>query len=173
MFFPQFFLKPNYFGKNLVGEFLRLRERSITIWTDFTRRPRKLINESYICVLKGEEQLRMVSPIFRKNIYVGVFEGKNLRPDQTPLNFFDIDKEKYPYTTQVSFLDVTLRPGDCVYVPAFYYVQSKTTYERDNQESIIVHQTYAPHSVLVDYMMSALDEEKLTDDRKHEYDVKL
>ena len=44
----------------------------------------------------------------------------------TPVDFFDYDLEKFPLMSQFEFLDVTLKQGDCMYIPAFYYVQSKT-----------------------------------------------
>ena len=58
-------------------------------------------------------------------MYVGVFprfDGQN-----TPLDFFNIDEDAYPSTKQVKFIDAKLNAGDCMYIPAFYYVQSKTT----------------------------------------------
>jgi hypothetical protein len=37
----------------------------------------------------------MVSPIFRKNIYVGVLQ--KLKSDVSPLDFFDIDYNHFPF----------------------------------------------------------------------------
>jgi hypothetical protein len=74
-----------------------------------------------------------------------------------------VDFEKFPFAKQVNFIDVTLNAGDCMYVPAFYYVQSKTTSTEGNQESMILYQTYAPHSNLVDIMMNALEEDVMTE----------
>jgi len=63
-----------------------------------------------------------VSPIFRQNIYVGVYEKY---PEHfSPLNFFDLDLKRFPHAEQVTFIDVTLAAGDCVYIPAYYYYQS-------------------------------------------------
>ena len=72
-----------------MADFTRFRGRSLTVWNQFTRVPKKIENDQYVCILKGEEIFRLVSPIFRQNIYVGVFE--NLPPEDTPLNFFDVD----------------------------------------------------------------------------------
>lgn len=80
--------------------------------------------EQHICILKGREKFIFVSPIFRKNIYVGVLEKFDKK--HSPLDFFNIDYNKYPFAKQVKFLEVTLEEGDCMYVPAFYYIQSKT-----------------------------------------------
>ena len=73
---------------------------------------------------KGTEQFKLVSPIYRQNIYVGAFE--ELKKDETPLDFFDVNYKAYPFAKDVVFLDATLYPGDCLYVPAFFYYQSKT-----------------------------------------------
>lgn len=70
--------------------------------------------------MKGIEKISLVSPIFRDNLYVGEVPG--LRKDDTPLNFFDLNREKYPLLTQINFLDAILEAGDCVYVPAYFYV---------------------------------------------------
>jgi len=76
--------------------------------------------ENYICLLKGKEQFRLVSPIFMQNLYVGIL-GENGQYG-SPLNFFDWNKNKFPLATIINFLDVTLNAGDCLYVPAYYYV---------------------------------------------------
>jgi len=47
-------------------------------------------------------------------------------------------------------LNVTLNTGDCMYVPAYYYIQSKTLTETDNKESMIITHEYAPHSKMLD-----------------------
>jgi len=70
-------------------------------------------------VIQGSETIRMASPIFRKNLYVGVFERFNNY--DSPLDFFNIDTSKYPYASSVKFIDAELKAGDCVYIPAFYY----------------------------------------------------
>jgi hypothetical protein len=51
---------------------------------------------------------------------VGVLE--KVDPKQSPVNFFNIDFEKYPYAKNAKFLDATLNAGDCLYIPAFYYI---------------------------------------------------
>jgi hypothetical protein len=62
----------------------------------------------------------MASPIFRKNIYVGVLQ--KLKSDVSPLDFFDIDYNHFPFAKEVRFLEVTLNAGDCMYVPAYFYI---------------------------------------------------
>jgi len=92
----------------------------ISIWGDFRRRPKQVQNEQYICLLKGEESFKLVSPIFRKHLYAGVFD--NFKGDETPIDFFELNTSKYRWTRDVTFIDVDLGAGDCLYVPAFYYI---------------------------------------------------
>ena len=98
LYFPSF-SRPGLFGTNQVGEMLRLRQREMTIWPNFKRVPKKLEGENYICVMKGREKFRLVSPIFRKNIYVNTLENINLPPWQSPVDFFNPDKVKYPWVS--------------------------------------------------------------------------
>ena len=76
--------------------------------------------EQYICVIKGEEEFRVVSPIYRQNIYVGVSE--KLQSNQSPLDLFNVDYERFPHAKQAKIQNVTLKAGDCMYVPAYFYL---------------------------------------------------
>ena len=53
------------FGKNLLDNILRKHKSMFTQWSDFRRRPVKLTRERYICLLKGREHFKLISPIFR------------------------------------------------------------------------------------------------------------
>ena len=65
-----------------------------------------------------------MSPIFRQNIYVGVFE--KYKHYYSPLDFFNVDYKRYPHAKNVKFLDVTVESGDCIYIPAYYFWQTET-----------------------------------------------
>ena len=126
---------PKFADKTLIEEFplssiLRYRGTFLTIWSDFNRRAKRILNERYICVMKGQETFKLVSPIYRKNLYVGVFIWADKQ--NSPLDFFNINEKKYPLTKQVNFIDAKLEEGDCMYVPAFYFVQSKSTGSGDS-----------------------------------------
>lgn len=65
-----------------------------------------------------------------------------------------------------------------MYVPAYYYVQSKTVGHESNQEgsagrpeSIIITEQYESHSKFVDVMMEAIENESLTDKERHKYEA--
>ena len=55
-----------------------------------------------------------------------------LPPEKIPddINLFAFDHEKYPLLHQIYeegyILAATLSPGDCLYIPAQYYAQSRT-----------------------------------------------
>lgn len=111
---------------DLLGKILRPVNNLYTQWVDFEpRRPWKAGYEQWMCVLKGRELIRLASPIFRKNIYVGQLE--HLEHDECPMDFFNPDYDKFPYAKQFKFVETELEAGDCLYIPAYYYVQSKTT----------------------------------------------
>lgn len=161
------FQKYTLVGENVIQEIMRPRRKLLTVWQDFNRRSRKIVNEQYICVVAGQERYRIVSPIFRKNIYVGAYP--HLR-QESPLDFFNFDANKYVFTKQAKFIDVILNAGDCMYVPAFYYIQSKTL----AKESIIYTQEYAPHSQMLDMIFDGLEQEVMVaNDEQSEWDKKM
>jgi hypothetical protein len=64
------------------------RFTGITVWPSFKGRvPDVRDRERYFCVVKGKEEFRLVSPVFKQNIYSGVLE--ELSPVESPINFFE------------------------------------------------------------------------------------
>lgn len=145
-----------------IAKILRKVGNKMTLWKDFERVSTKIEHEQYICVVKGAERFRLVSPIFRKNIYVGAYPEHK---DQSPLDFFAHSHKKYPHASNVNFLDITLKSGDCVYVPAYYYIQSKTITD-DDSESLLWTQEYEPHSKMLDLVFNGLETHKVVDDHE-------
>lgn len=58
--------------------------------------------------------------MFTQGLYVNVDD--KVKAGYSPLNFFEIERDVYPLSLQVGFVDAILEAGDCLYVPAFYYV---------------------------------------------------
>ena len=58
------------------------------------------------------------------------------------MNFFSPDYEKFPQMKNAVIIEAKLEAGDCMYIPAFYYVQSETMVG----ESKFLSYEYAPHS---------------------------
>ena len=86
---------------------------------------------------------------------------------ETPVNFFEPDYEKFPLMKNAVILEAKLEAGDCIYIPAFYYIQSETVVG----ESKFVTSEYAAHSQIVDMVMNSLD--TITDDQSHSNDAKM
>ncbi len=74
-------IKPEFLSK-----ILRNRHTGLTMWLDFPRKPEYKERERYFCVLNGNEKFKLVSPIYKHEIYSGVLE--RYPPNETPLNFF-------------------------------------------------------------------------------------
>lgn len=71
---------------------------------------------------------------------------------------------------QFDFLEVTLSAGDCMYVPAYYYVQSRTVGKGLDDETIMLAEQYESHSKFFDVVLDGLETEDLTDDETHNMD---
>ncbi len=57
-----------------------------------------------------------------------------------------------------------------MYIPAYYYVQSKTLGTGLHAETIMIAEQYGSHSKFVDVMMEALESEVLTDTERNKYE---
>lgn len=53
------------FTNSLLNELYRPRNRLYTQWTDFRRVPVRNVFEQHVCVVRGTEEYRLISPIFR------------------------------------------------------------------------------------------------------------
>ena len=154
--------------KHLMTHIMAPIDRRFTQWRSFdNRRARRLNYEQHICVFSGAEEFRLVSPIYKKNLYVNVFE--QYHPEETPVDFFDPRPRKYPLTRYINWLNTTLEAGDCMYVPAYYYVQSQTVGKGIRDETIMMAEQYESHSKYIDLIMAGLDqnglEEQDTEDK--------
>ena len=94
---------------------------------------------------------------------------ENFKDHEVPVDFFKVDLEKFPFAKYVSFIDVELKAGDCLYVPAFFYLQSQTMAE----ETVMITLQYAPHSQILDMIFNGLDSQIIGDDNKNEFDKML
>ena len=72
-----------------LASFLRLNKMGLTYWEDLKRKPKFNHKEKLICLISGSEKIRMVSGIFKQNMYSGVYE--DLDPLDTPINLFETD----------------------------------------------------------------------------------
>jgi len=126
--------------------------------------------ESLYCVMEGTEHFRTVSPIFRDNLYVGHFE--NWPPHEATFSFFSDRKDTLYLADKAVYLDAILNKGDCLYVPAYFYTESKTLSEGKGEVgkgiSIIINTQYASHSMLVDMVMDGIQNKDFLGESDHE-----
>ena len=52
------------------------------------------------------------------------------------MSFFKLNFDKFPFATKVPFMEAILEEGDCLYVPAYYYIQSRTLDPSTNEPSV-------------------------------------
>jgi len=91
------------------------------------RKPHFNSHETVVCVLRGSEKFRMVSAIFKQNIYSGIYE--DLDPLETPINFFEKDPNEIARFRMMKISNVyeaTVQAGQCLYIPSYYWYQSET-----------------------------------------------
>ena len=48
-----------------MNDFLRLNKIGLTVWESFRRKPKFNKQEKFVCVMHGNERVRMVSAIFK------------------------------------------------------------------------------------------------------------
>ena len=90
----------------------------LTYWAEFKRKPVFNRDEKIICVVQGKERFRMVSSIFKQNIYSGVYD--DLNPLDTPINLFETDIakiRKYKLMKMGNVFEADVEKGQCLYVP--------------------------------------------------------
>ena len=97
----------------------------------------------------------MMSPVFKENMYQGVYN--DIHPEDIPddIDLFNIDSEKHPLLAMVSeyVLTTELVTGDCLYVPSLYWLQSESM----TQQTMIHTSKYGAISRLVDLLFEAID----------------
>ena len=112
------FVKPQFITK-----VLRNRLTGLTIQPNYVRKPEYKERERYYCVINGREEFRIVSPIFKQNIYSGVLE--EYAPSETPLDFFNVvNRTQYPLFEDAKVLSAVLTKGMCIFIPSYYWMQS-------------------------------------------------
>ena len=89
---------------------------------------------------------------------------EDLAPRELPeeISFFTPDLTKYPNMKEMTknILDVSLEPGDCLYLPELYYYQSRTLTE----ESTILTLNFSSASVLTNLLFMGIESADLLDE---------
>ena len=75
---------------------------------------------------------------------------------------------------RVNFLESHLEAGDCLYVPAYYYVQSETTTKDGYGRTVLLTHHYESHSRMIDIIFEGIENEIFgKGDDEHKYDKML
>lgn len=72
-----------------MANFMNLHTSGLTIRSNHPGKAEFNKNEMVVCMVNGAERIRMVSAIYKPNMYSGVFEG--IDPIETPVNLFEKD----------------------------------------------------------------------------------
>eukprot|EP00347_Sterkiella_histriomuscorum_P022824 403337013 len=151
-------LKNDYDRPDFITKILRNRLTGLTVWSQFRRAPEYKERERYYCVVSGIEEFRLVSPVYKQNIYSGILE--ELNPVETPLDFFARwNYTKFPLAKSVKMITAKVEAGQCIYIPAYYWQQSQTQTEK----TIMVSFEYEAHSELTSLFFKAIDQGILED----------
>lgn len=88
----------------------------------------------------------------------------DIHPEDIPndIDLFNIDSEKHPMlaTANEYILNTTLEKGDCLYVPALFWMQSESL----SEHTMIHTQRFGAISRLVDLLFAAIDHGSVLED---------
>ena len=93
----------------------------------------------------------------------------HLEPNESPINLFKPDFDKYSSAKYIHhFYQESLQPGDCLYIPAYYFFQVSGLANEQPQKgdykssAITVSFHYRPHSKLLMAFYDAIEKGILT-----------
>mmetsp|Transcript_3754 Transcript_3754/g.5678 ORF Transcript_3754/g.5678 Transcript_3754/m.5678 type:complete len:156 (-) Transcript_3754:81-548(-) len=102
----------------------------------------------------------MVSPVFYSNLYAGSVES--MRPGSSPVDLFHpsilANLETFPLLKKALILEVTLKPGECLFVPAWWWYQSQTLVDTD---TIFIDFEFEPHSKMFNIINRGIQARKI------------
>lgn len=93
--------------------------------------------DQFVCAVEGTLRIRLVPHIYKQEMYAGSPPDEahadehdeynfGLEFNESPVNLFDpTSSEKFPNVALIAHkYSEVLNPGDCMYVPAFYFQQT-------------------------------------------------
>jgi len=81
-----------------------------------------------ICVATGQLKLVVVSSWDRTFVYPG---AQSYPTNFSPVHFFKPDVRQHPLFKEASAFDVSLKPGDCLYLPPYFWYQTQSAIDQD------------------------------------------
>ncbi|CDW72026.1 UNKNOWN [Stylonychia lemnae] len=127
--------------------------------------------EQFLCSIDGVVQIKLIPHVYKQEVYAGkpkiiVDQDAspdqepariNLEPNQSPIDFFQPDKENYPlYGDIETKYTVLLHEGDCLYIPAFYFNQYVAKSQGESS-ALSVSLKYKSNSELLGGFYSAIE----------------
>lgn len=135
--------------------------------------------DQFLCAVDGTAYIRLVPHINRQEMYVGenysyfhpnkqIKKEVNLAPNESPVNLFKPDFDTYSNAQFVNKIyKERLDPGDCIFVPAFYFFQVAGEAESQpangdyRPSAILVSLKYESHSQLLWSFYRAIEDHVL------------
>lgn len=94
--------------------------KKITYWHGFgtVSLPHTDTMENMMCLFEGYKNITLVSPYDRKFVYAG---NNDLPSNYSPVEFVNTDYTKWPLFRYGRVKTVQILPGDCLYIPAYWW----------------------------------------------------
>lgn len=100
----------------------------------FNDKPHYDQQEQILCAIDSYLQVIMIPGVYRQEVETGkklwqsvFYEDKESSKNTSPINFFSPDKTKYQHYRYDMKKFVYMDPGDCLFVPAYYFYQMQGT----------------------------------------------
>ncbi|MDG2305280.1 MAG: cupin-like domain-containing protein [Candidatus Binatia bacterium] len=83
-------------------------------------------DDNFLCAVKGRKRVRLLAPSNLPFLYADPHHGYAI---QSPVDLESPDLERFPESEKLEVYEVTLEPGDVLYIPVFWWhqVSSLTT----------------------------------------------
>lgn len=105
-------------------------------------------DKMYLYVIKGKKKLQLIDPIYTKNMY-----SKRVPFSRwTPINFKNVDYEKYPLFKQVPIHEIILNEGDALSIPRNWW----HCVENLEPTIAITYKVYRPAHIVLTYIPELL-----------------
>lgn len=109
-------------------------------------------------MIPGANLLRLASPVFKKNLYSGVRE--ELQPNLSPVDLFhpsmEANIETFPLLLEAQILELPLEPGQCAYIPAWWWMQSRSL---GAENTLYIDFHFLPHSEMYQLINMGIEQE--------------
>jgi len=93
---------------------------------------------NYLSIIEGQIKIKLISPIYSKYLYeIKDYENFEFR---SPINPWNIEKKYKKDFDKVKFIEIDMKPGQIIYIPAFWWYSIK--YENISCLLMFKYRTY-------------------------------